>query len=76
MDEILSLVCCAAVVLFCCLHCYSTRRDGMDPSHQEDEDVSMERQRVMTGSSTDDVLVLYNLKKVGDTVFKKILKVS
>ncbi len=48
----------------------------MDPSHQEDEDVSMERQRVMTGSSTDDVLVLYNLKKVGDTVFKKILKVS
>jgi hypothetical protein len=42
-------------------------RKKMDPSYKEDEDVSLERQRVMTGEARDDLLVLYNLKKL----FKK-----
>ena len=36
----------------------------MNPSYEEDEDVSLERQRVMNGEAKDDLLVLYNLKKV------------
>ena len=36
----------------------------MDPTYHEDDDVSLERQRVMTGEARDDLLVLYNLKKV------------
>ena len=34
------------------------------PDHMEDSDVSLGRQRVVTGEAENDALVLYNLTKV------------
>ena len=34
------------------------------PDHMEDSDVSLERQRVVTGEAENEALVLYNLTKV------------
>ena len=42
----------------------SLHRDRMDPNYKEDEDVSLERQRVISGEANNDLIVLYCLKKV------------
>ena len=40
--------------------------------YKEDEDVSLERQRVLNGEAREDLLVLHSLKKVERLTLKKL----
>ena len=45
------------------LHC-RRNQGGRLPDYKEDSDVSLERQRVITGDAKDDAFVMHDLSKV------------
>ncbi|CAH1795290.1 unnamed protein product [Owenia fusiformis] len=58
----------------CCMP--SGRGMSAKPNHKEDDDVGLERQRVVTGDTNDDVLIMKNLSKTYKNGFNRIHAVN